>query len=142
MLQEEERRFLEKFREMDKDGSGSLSRREVKRCMKSCGFDERLIDEFIKTFDLDGDGNITLAEYQRVLNIVPPHEKELAMWRSVFREVDTDKSGKISASELEALMREMGYDYHASDLKCWMSSQDMDKDGELNLNEFVAFITR
>lgn len=44
MQMEEEKRFLEKFQQMDKDGSGSLSRKEVKRCMKSCGFDERLID--------------------------------------------------------------------------------------------------
>lgn len=64
------------------------------------------------------------------------------MWRSVFREVDTDNSGKISAAELEALMREMGYECQATDLKCWMTSQDMNKDGELDLNEFIGFISR
>ncbi|VDP66819.1 unnamed protein product [Echinostoma caproni] len=142
MMQEEEKRLLEKFKQMDKDGSGSLSRKEVKRCMRACGFDDCFINDFIKTFDLDGDGNITLAEYERVLNIVPAHEKELAMWRNVFHEVDTDHSGKISVSELEVLMKDMGYDCHASDLKCWLSAQDLDKDGELSLNEFLSFISR
>ncbi|KAA3680258.1 uncharacterized protein DEA37_0012786 [Paragonimus westermani] len=75
-MESEEKRLLDKFREMDRDGSGSLSRKEVKRCMKTCGFGDHFVNEFIKTFDLDGDGHITLAEYQRVLNIVPVHEKE------------------------------------------------------------------
>ncbi|CAL8073241.1 unnamed protein product [Calicophoron daubneyi] len=141
-MEEEEKRFLQKFKQMDKDGSGSLSRKEVKRCMKACGFDDRFVNDFIKTFDLDGDGNITLAEYERVLNIVPAREKELAMWRSVFNDLDADKSGKISVSEFSHLMHEMGYDCKASDLKVWMLSQDKDNDGELNLEEFLTFISR
>ncbi|GAA50018.1 aryl hydrocarbon receptor, partial [Clonorchis sinensis] len=140
MHEEEERRLLEKFQRMDKDNSGSLSRKEVKQCMKSCGFDTKFINEFIKTFDLDGDGQITLSEYQRVLNILPAHEKEMAMWRSVFNDVDVDKSGKISFAELQKLMVEMGYECQALDLKAWMSTQDLDKDGELNLDEFIRFI--
>ncbi|KER21823.1 EF hand [Opisthorchis viverrini] len=140
MHEEEERRLLEKFQRMDKDNSGSLSRKEVKQCMKSCGFDTKFINEFIKTFDLDGDGQITLSEYQRVLNILPAHEKEMAMWRSVFNDVDADKSGKISFAELQKLMIEMGYECQALDLKAWMSTQDLDKDGELNLDEFIRFI--
>ncbi|KAF8567423.1 hypothetical protein P879_08309 [Paragonimus westermani] len=141
-MESEEKRLLDKFKEMDKDGSGSLSRKEVKRCMKACGFDDHFVSEFIKTFDLDGDGHITLAEYQRVLNIVPVHEKELAMWRNVFRELDTDQSGKISAAELCNLMRDMGYDCGASELKAWMTSNDTDKDGEINLEEFLSFIQK
>ncbi|CAH8666457.1 unnamed protein product [Dicrocoelium dendriticum] len=142
MEKEEERRLLAKFREMDKDGSGSLNRKEVKRCMKACGFGEKCVNEFIRTFDLDKDGQISLAEYMKVLNILPAKEKELAMWRNVFNEVDTDKSGKISASELCNLMQEMGYECAASDIRAWMTTHDADKDGEMNLEEFLQFIQR
>ncbi|CAH8642338.1 unnamed protein product [Schistosoma curassoni] len=72
----DEKILLDQFRQMDKDGNGTLSKREIRHCMKLSGFNEAFLTEFIKTFDLDGDGEITLEEYEKVLNIVPKEEKE------------------------------------------------------------------
>ncbi|CAH8632893.1 unnamed protein product [Heterobilharzia americana] len=134
--------LLQQFRQMDKDGNGTLTRREIKECMKLSGFNDQFIKEFIETFDLDGDGQITLEEYKGVLNIIPKEEKEMAVWRTVFNDMDKDSSGKISVSEVFSLLEEMGYDLQTSQLSEWMTRNKINKDNGMDYQQFLNFMRR
>ncbi|KAH8864198.1 16 kDa calcium-binding protein [Schistosoma japonicum] len=134
--------LLTQFRKMDKDGNGTLSRREIRQCMKSSGFEESFIKEFIETFDLDGDGVITLEEYERVLNIIPQEEKEAAVWSNVFNDMDKDHSGKISVSELVSLLNEMGYEIQTTEIGQWMNKNKVNKDEGMDYQQFLNFMRR
>ncbi|KAK4475924.1 hypothetical protein MN116_001165 [Schistosoma mekongi] len=134
--------LLAQFHKMDRDGNGTLSRKEIRQCMKSSGFNENFITEFIETFDLDGDGVITLEEYERVLNIIPKEEKEAAVWSSVFNDVDKDHSGKISVSELVSLLNEMGYEIQTTELNQWMNKNKINKDEGMDYQQFLNFMRR
>ncbi|VDP99869.1 unnamed protein product [Trichobilharzia regenti] len=101
-----------------------------------------LLQEFIETFDLDGDGQITLEEYKGVLNIIPKEEKESAVWRTVFNDMDKDNSGKISVSEVVSLLQEMGYDLQTSQLSDWMTRNKINKDNGMDYQQFLNFMRR
>ncbi|KAL5969869.1 16 kDa calcium-binding protein [Taenia solium] len=126
---------------MDIDNSGVLSKFEVKECLSAAGFDAKFIKKFMKRFDADGDGNITEDEYLRVVCNLPEEELKIAFWRSVFDDVDRDKSGRISCVELHNLLRDMGFPVKVSELEEWIRSHDKDEDGEMDFHEFVAFMS-
>ncbi|VDL80985.1 unnamed protein product [Schistocephalus solidus] len=167
-MDSERQQFLRKFREMDIDKNGILSKEEVKSCLRASGFDKKFIkitrlichastaflrtsetriltygrylsflQKFLATFDANGDGNITEEEYLRVVCTVPRKEKELAFWKSVFDDVDKDKSGKISCSELMSLLKDMNFDCKLSELQEWVNRHDQDLDGEMDFQEFM-----
>uniref|UniRef100_A0A0V0J1M3 EF-hand domain-containing protein n=1 Tax=Schistocephalus solidus TaxID=70667 RepID=A0A0V0J1M3_SCHSO len=136
-MDSERQQFLRKFREMDIDKNGILSKEEVKSCLRASGFDKKFIKKFLATFDANGDGNITEEEYLRVVCTVPRKEKELAFWKSVFDDVDKDKSGKISCSELMSLLKDMNFDCKLSELQEWVNRHDQDLDGEMDFQEFM-----
>ncbi|KAL5107893.1 Poly ADP-ribose glycohydrolase [Taenia crassiceps] len=141
VMNEYRERFLRKFREMDIDNSGILSKSEVKECLSAAGFDKKFIKKFMKRFDADGDGNITEDEYLRVVCDLPEEELKIAFWRSVFDDVDRDKSGRISCVELHNLLGDMGFPVKVSELEEWIRIHDKDKDGEMDFHEFVAFMS-
>ncbi|VDD83930.1 unnamed protein product [Mesocestoides corti] len=140
-MDEQREHFLRKFREMDVDKSGVLTKDEVKTCLLASGFDKKFIKQFIRKFDADGDGNITEDEYLRVVCILPKKEQKLAFWRSVFDDIDKDKSGRISCQELHHLLKDMGFPVKVSELKDWIRGQDKNNDGEMDFQEFVAFMS-
>ncbi len=64
----------------------------------------------------------------------------MAVWRSVFEDVDKDKSGRISCTELQHMLHEMGFPVQVSELKDWVRKHDKNSDGEMDFQEFVAFM--
>ena len=57
-------RLQAQFEEIDKDGSGTISRKELKKALKKEGnLTEWEIIEFVNTADKDGDGQISLDEW-------------------------------------------------------------------------------
>lgn len=64
-LSEEEFAYAkEEFDSIDKDGSGTLDKAEVAKWLESdAGVSEEEVREYLKQFDKDGDGTITLIEF-------------------------------------------------------------------------------
>jgi calmodulin len=53
----------------DRDGSGTLSAREIKRMMREMGqeLDDEDVDEMIRQADIDGDGEISWEEFKAMM---------------------------------------------------------------------------
>ena len=58
-----EERLIEIFRMLDKDNSGKISKDEIKKALNDEKVREEDIKNFIKMFDLDGDGQIDYYEF-------------------------------------------------------------------------------
>ena len=62
-----EEELLEIFKMIDIDGSGKISKQEIKRAMKKDDISEKTLDKLIKEFDLNGDGEIDYNEFLGVM---------------------------------------------------------------------------
>lgn len=59
------------FKQMDKDGSGKLDRKEIRAEMKRRNtFNEEFLDQILKQADKNGDGKIDFNEFLRMAEIV------------------------------------------------------------------------
>ena len=73
-------------------------------------------------------------------------ERAAALERNVrladlFRSIDTDESGRVSAEELADALTEQGLDGSAEQVERMMHAGDADRDGTLTLAEFVTAAT-
>ena len=58
-----EEKLIEIFRMLDRDGSGKISKDEIKKTLNNQKIREQDLNNFIKKFDLDGDGEIDYYEF-------------------------------------------------------------------------------
>ena len=58
-----EERLIEIFRILDKDGSGKISKEEIKKALNNEKIRDQDVKNFIRKFDLDGDGEIDYYEF-------------------------------------------------------------------------------
>jgi len=54
------------FKMFDKDGSGTISKDEIKEAMGQ--LDEKLVEEIIREVDEDGNGEISYEEFEKMMN--------------------------------------------------------------------------
>eukprot|EP01013_Petalomonas_cantuscygni_P009035 TRINITY_DN217_c0_g3_i2.p1 TRINITY_DN217_c0_g3~~TRINITY_DN217_c0_g3_i2.p1 ORF type:complete len:287 (-),score=55.49 TRINITY_DN217_c0_g3_i2:1243-2043(-) len=64
--------------------------------------------------------------------ITPQHD-QLRRW---FTEVDTDRSGKVSARELQQCMQRAGYKFSPETCKMMVNMFDRDANGQISFDEF------
>ncbi|KAL8161145.1 hypothetical protein V2J09_012634 [Rumex salicifolius] len=66
-------------------------------------------------------------------------KKEAQDMEKVFQKFDANGDGRISASELESLLRALGSETSQEEVSRMMSEMDKDGDGFIDLNEFAEF---
>ena len=58
-----EEKLLDLFKTLDKDGSGKISKSDIKKVLNNEDIDENELNQFIVKFDLNGDGEIDYEEF-------------------------------------------------------------------------------
>ena len=69
-----EEELLETFRVIDLDGSGKLSKQEIKQVMKKDNVSDETVEKLVKEFDLNSDGEIDYNEFLQMMqkiSIIP-----------------------------------------------------------------------
>ena len=56
---------------LDKDGSGKITKDEIKKALQLDNVGEEVLDELIKKYDLNGDGVIDYNEFLNMMNDQP-----------------------------------------------------------------------
>lgn len=97
------------FNELDADGSGQISRAELEYAIIKVygepGLDPKIIDEMMYDADTDGDGEISLTEFKKMMAVAKRERgrrrsKEFGAARSMWRKVkDKGPSRLVKASE-------------------------------------------
>ena len=63
-----EEKLLDLFKALDKDGSGKISKSDIKKVLNNEDIDENDLNQFIVKFDLNGDGEIDYDEFISNMN--------------------------------------------------------------------------
>merc|ERR1712113_1338738 len=112
--------FKEAFDEFDKDGSGTISTKELLGVMRSMGQNptEDELLALVMEVDINGDGTIDFEEFLGMMKSKANEADQESDLREAFKIFDRDKDG------LDEFMREA----------------DVDGNGKLDYDEFVKMM--
>merc|ERR1712241_235022 len=133
------------FKRLDANGDGQICRDEMRNGMRLGDSD---LDIVFALGDLDGDGEVSLAEFIRVMS--PSTATALARFRntfmtiedvvSAFRIIDSNNDGSLSKAELESGMNSFGKKFTGKEIESVFALADVNSDGEINYAEFVSMM--
>ena len=128
--------FRKVFRDLDTDGSGALSRREVRAALSSLGLPStpEFLEPMFTDCDVDKNGVIRFEEF---MAYAVRREAEL---RTVFDDLDSNCDGIIDEHDIRSGLRRLGL--RASDEKIASLIQKMDQtnNGIITFVEFQTFL--
>ena len=133
----ETEKFIKLFKNIDKNNDGVLTFDEVQKGIKISNLriqKEDLIQIF-KDTDIDKNGYINYTEF---ISTLIDYEKSIKQERLLecFRNYDADHSGKINFKEFCEIIRPQN-EKEKQDLKDLYNKFDFNKDGEIDINEFI-----
>ncbi|XP_062503825.1 uncharacterized protein LOC134180645 [Corticium candelabrum] len=130
----------EAFKLFDKDGNGSISRKELGAVMKSLGLKptEDEMKAMIESADTNANESLDLDEFLQLMSEATRPDKEL---REAFKEFDKDGNGVITPDELRSVMKSMGEKLTDSELDEMIKKADKSGDGKVDYEEFVKLMT-
>lgn len=136
----EDARFL--FHQLDKDGDGLLSQEELRK--SGTKFSSKEIEALYAVGDINNDGEIDINEF---INVMCPAAttviarisstfKSMEDIKKCFTEMDANSDGKISRCEMIEYSK-----LNQQEVNAVFELGDADRDGEIDLNEFIAVMT-
>ncbi|KAA3675806.1 calmodulin [Paragonimus westermani] len=141
----------QEFDAIDKNRDRKLSINEVIDFMKAFGFKESqaknfkvnmvlVQQEFMKAYDNNKDGKISRDEFTDAAHKIKQCHVSEAQLRKLFQKADLNNSGKIGEKELKAFLVSQHNKVSNRDVEKWIREHDVNKDGQLNYEEFLTFL--
>lgn len=131
----------EAFKLADKDGSGTLEKKELSELLKksNCNMPDSQIDNVFVYFDgPNGDERITMEEFTKGMRNI---EIFVGRLKSLFDKFDTDKSGFLDKNELRKVMEFSGHKFTDSEINDILVGADKSGDGKISFDEFLDACT-
>lgn len=142
LTKEQKQEIREAFELFDTDKDKAIDYHEFKVSLRALGFEVKKADilKVFKDYDRESTGKISLKDYNEVVTDMmlerDPREEIL----KAFRLFDEDDSGKISLRNLRQVAREIGDNMTDEELRAMIDEFDLDRDGEINEEEFLAIM--
>ncbi|KAK4275706.1 hypothetical protein QN277_018744 [Acacia crassicarpa] len=132
----------EMFKNMDTDGSGTITIEELKQGLAKQGtkLSEQEVKQLMEAADADGNGTIDYDEFITATMQMNRMNKEEHLY-TAFQYFDKDNSGYITIEEMEQALKEFNM-HDGRDIKEIISEVDSDNDGRINYEEFVAMMSK
>ncbi|KAK9449964.1 uncharacterized protein V1518DRAFT_415174 [Limtongia smithiae] len=143
-LTDEQRHEIEEaFRIFDMDGDGKVDYHELKVAMRALGFDVKRseVADILRDNDRTNSGLLTFDAFVRVMSEKVLARDPLEEIRRAFALFDEDQTGKISLRNLRKIAKELNENLEEDELEAMINEFDLDGDGEINLDEFIAICT-
>ncbi|KAI3826267.1 hypothetical protein L1987_00312 [Smallanthus sonchifolius] len=141
-LSEEEIAGLKQmFKMIDTDNSGNITFEELKIGLKNFGanLEESEFHDLMQAADVDNNGIIDYEEFVAATLHLNKVYKEDSMY-AAFSYFDKDGSGYITVNEIQQSCKELGIDdAHLEEI---IKEADMNNDGHIDYNEFVAMMQK
>lgn len=135
----------EAFDEFDKDGSGTITTKELLPVLRSIGQNptEDEILGLVIEYDVNGDGTIDFDEF---IEMMTKHMQETvdqtAEMREAFKIFDRDGNGYIDLRELKTVITRMGEPLSDQEATEIFKAADLNGDGKLDYDEFVQMMNQ
>ncbi|KAF8405026.1 hypothetical protein HHK36_009922 [Tetracentron sinense] len=100
------------------------------------------ITQMIADVDKDGSGAIDFDEFVHMMTpkIGERDTKEELM--KAFHILDQDKNGKISVMDIRSIAKDLGESFTNREIDEMIKEADIDRDGEVNADEFIRMMKR
>ncbi|KAJ2741996.1 hypothetical protein GGI20_004793 [Coemansia sp. BCRC 34301] len=142
LTEEQRAEYAEAFALFDKDNDGSITATELEAVLKSLGQNpsKAEVQDMVNELDTDGNGKIDFEEFIALMQRHSPDESdELKEAFSVF---DKDGDGFITEPELAEAMTKLGENIEPKEVKAMFNEADVNQDGAISYNEFVAMMAK
>ncbi|RNA20017.1 calmodulin [Brachionus plicatilis] len=138
----QERELREAFEIFDKDGSNSISSKELRDVFRALEINasESQVQAAMKQMDRNGDGEISFSEFKRVMEVQFYRKYTNDEIRCIFDHFDRDNSGFITADELREALSKIGKTFRNEEIERMIKAIDKDNDGRISINEFVELL--
>eukprot|EP00931_Biecheleriopsis_adriatica_P003611 TRINITY_DN105407_c0_g1_i1.p1 TRINITY_DN105407_c0_g1~~TRINITY_DN105407_c0_g1_i1.p1 ORF type:complete len:1101 (+),score=239.35 TRINITY_DN105407_c0_g1_i1:77-3379(+) len=142
----EQRDYKAGFHKHDKDNSGKIDVSELHPLLQELGYKplRAVVDEVLEEVDYEADAELDYEELFHFLLIFKQRDgftkRELEQCNMVFHKYDHDKSDSIDAHELGDMLRFLGYNVPTEDVYTMMAQVDHNRNGDLDLNEFLRLM--
>jgi len=134
--------FKEAFDEFDKDGSGTISTKELLQVMRSIGQNptEDEILELVMEADLNGDGTIDFQEFIEMMKRKSSETDQTESLKEAFKIFDKNRNGYIEAKELKQVTTTLGSQLTDEEFEDFWREADINNDGKLDYEEFIKIM--
>ncbi|XP_020573872.1 calcium-dependent protein kinase 1-like [Phalaenopsis equestris] len=134
--------LIQMFKSMDTDNSGTITFDELKEGLAKLGTkqSESELRQLMEAADVDGNGSIDYVEFVTATMHMNRMERENRLYKA-FLYFDEDRSGYITMEELKHTLQQ----YNVVDdklIKNMIEEVDVDHDGKINYDEFVAMMRK
>ncbi|PAA51439.1 hypothetical protein BOX15_Mlig025330g1 [Macrostomum lignano] len=135
--------FKEAFGLFDRDGSGSITIRELESIMRSLGQNpsERELKDMVEGVDIDGNGEIDFPEFMAMMaeKIQDTNSEQEII--AAFQTFDRDSNSYLSREELQDVLTRFGDNSMSeADVREMIAAADKNGDGKIQYEEFAHFI--
>lgn len=136
---DERKELRDLFLTIDVENRGTITHSELKNILEeNFHISSREVEKLFQNLDTDNDQEIAYTEFlaAALQGRVKVHESLL---RSTFQRFDSDQGGKISAEELKGIL---GNQFEGHEVEELIREADINHDGEVDYEEFIAYFNR
>ncbi|XP_037713682.1 calmodulin-1 [Drosophila subpulchrella] len=130
----------EAFHLYDTEKSGFVTIRQLGGVMRALGeiLTEAEIYNLANETDLDFGGQVQFKDFLYVMSKRLEEQNSLVSLKQAFKIFDRNEVNSFTILDIRAVMTNLGEKMSDSDLQEMFQDIDMDKDGKISFNEFVA----
>ncbi|KAF9599955.1 hypothetical protein IFM89_001990 [Coptis chinensis] len=131
--QQKRQEIREAFELFDTDGSGTIDAKELNVAMRALGFEmtEEQIAQMITDVDKDGSGAIDFDEFVHMMTAKIGERDTKEELMKAFQIIDQDKNGKISATDIQRIAKDLGENFTDQEIKEMIEEADRDRKSTL-----------
>ncbi|KAF8572478.1 hypothetical protein P879_00586 [Paragonimus westermani] len=142
---EQKQEIVEAFDLFDTDRDHSLSYYEFKVALRALGFElkKQEVLQILDDYNIKEDGgNLTFDDFNEIVTDMILDRDPMTEIIRAFKLFDDDDSGRITYRNLKKIARELGENLTDQELRAMIEEFDRDGDGSINLEEFMALMTK
>ena len=131
------------FGHFDSDGDGRISPSELRHCVGAVGGELSEADAAaaVGYIDSDGDGFLGLDDFVKLIEGDEKEEEKVKDLREAFKMYEMDGCGLITPQSLKRMLGKLGESKSVDQCKAIISVFDLNGDGVLNFDEFLAMMS-